>query len=196
MLTLPRLGNPEPAAKDTIRMLQRRASFDYEDLLACGRGELFGTGNAQLPLPPMLMFDRISEIAEAGGEYGKGLVRAVFDLKPDLWFFPCHFKGDPVMPGCLGLDALWQLLGFFLGWLGSPGKGRALGLGELKLSGQVGPTVRQVIYGIDIKRVMRSKLVLGIADGWLSADGSIIYRAMDLKVGLFRQEAVMEPSGG
>ena len=124
------------------------------------------------------------------------LVRAVLDLRPDLWFFPCHFKGDPVMPGCLGLDALWQLLGFFLGWLGSPGKGRALGLGELKFSGQVGPTVRQVIYGIDIKRVMRSKLVLGIADGWLSADGSIIYRAMDLKVGLFRQEAVMEPSGG
>ena len=114
-------------------------SFDYEDLLACGRGELFGAGNAQLPLPPMLMFDRISEIAEAGGEYGKGLVRAVLDLKPDLWFFPCHFKGDPVMPGCLGLDALWQLLGFFLGWLGSPGKGRALGLGELKFSGQVVP---------------------------------------------------------
>ena len=119
----------------------------------------------------MLMFDRISEIAEAGGEYGKGLVRAVLDLKPDLWFFPCHFKGDPVMPGCLGLDALWQMLGFFLGWLGSPGKGRALGLGELKFSGQVLPTVKQVVYGIDIKRVMRSKLVLGIADGWLSADG-------------------------
>jgi len=168
-------------------MEQRRTSFSYEDLLACARGELFGAGNAQLPLPPMLMFDRISEIAEAGGEYGKGVVRAVLDLKPDLWFFPCHFKGDPVMPGCLGLDALWQLLGFFLGWLGSPGKGR-------------GPSVRQVIYGIDIKRVMRSKLVLGIADGWLSADGSIIYRAMDLKVGLFRQEPVLEPvlepSGG
>src|SRR6516165_87669 len=115
--------------------------------------------------------------------------------KPDLWFFPCHFKGDPVMPGCLGLDALWQLLGFFLGWLGAPGKGRALGLGELKFSGQVLPTVKNVVYGIDIKRVMRSKLVLGIADGWLSADGSIIYRAMDLKVGLFRDE-VMQPSGG
>src|SRR6266568_5839019 len=195
MLTLPRLGNPEPAAKDTIRMLQRRTSFDYEDLLAFGRGELFGTGNAQLPLPPMLMFDRISEIAEAGGEYGKGLVRAVFDLKPDLWFFPCHFKGDPVMPGCLGLDALWQLLGFFLGWLGAPGRGRALGLGELKFSGQVLPTVKNVVYGIDIKRVMRSKLVLGIADGWLSADGSIIYRAFDLKVGLFRQDAVLQASG-
>ena len=135
------------------------------------------------------------KIAEAGGEYGKGLVRAVLELKPDLWFFPCHFKGDPVMPGCLGLDALWQLLGFFLGWLGAPGKGRALGFGELKFSGQVLPTVKNVVYGIDIKRVMRSKLVLGIADGWLSADGSIIYRAMDLKVGLFRDE-VMQPSGG
>src|SRR5256884_8078195 len=176
-------------------MENRRTSFGYDDLLACARGELFGAGNAQLPLPPMLMFDRISEIAEAGGEYGKGLVRAVLELKPDLWFFPCHFKGDPVMPGCLGLDALWQLLGFFLGWLGAPGKGRALGLGELKFSGQVLPTVKKVVYGIDIKRVMRSKLVLGIADGWLSADGSIIYRAIDLKVGLFRDE-VMQPSGG
>ena len=177
-------------------MEQRPTSFGYDDLLACGRGELFGAGNAQLPLPPMLMFDRISEIAEAGGEYGKGLVRAVLELKPDLWFFPCHFKGDPVMPGCLGLDALWQLLGFFLGWVGAPGKGRALGLGEVKFSGQVLPTVKNVVYGIDVKRVMRSKLVLGIADGWLSADGSIIYRAMDLKVGLFRQEPVLEPSGG
>ena len=149
-----------------------------------------------LPLPPLLMFDRISEIAEAGGQYGKGLVRAVLELKPDLWFFPCHFKGDPVMPGCLGLDALWQLLGFFLGWLGAPGRGRALGLGELKFSGQVLPTVKKVVYGIDIKRVMRSKLVLGIADGWLSADGSIIYRAMDLKVGLFRDQEVLQPSAG
>ena len=181
-------------AKTETRMETRRSSFDYEDLLACGRGELFDNG-PQLPLPPLLMFDRISEIAEAGGEYGKGLVRAVLDLKPDLWFFPCQFKGDPVMPGCLGLDALWQMLGFFLGWLGSPGKGRALGLGELKFSGQVLPTVRQVIYGIDVKRVMRSKLVLGIADGWLKADGSTIYRALDIKVGLFRLEEGMQPSG-
>jgi 3-hydroxyacyl-[acyl-carrier protein] dehydratase/trans-2-decenoyl-[acyl-carrier protein] isomerase len=178
-------------AARTDEMDGRRSSFDYDDLLACGRGELFGQG-PQLPLPPMLMFNRISEITEAGGEYGKGLVRAVLDLKPDLWFFPCHFKGDPVMPGCLGLDALWQLLGFWLGWLGSPGKGRALGLGEVKFTGQVLPDVREVVYGIDIKRVMRSKLVLGIADGWLSADGSIIYRAFDLKVGLFRQ-AEMQP---
>jgi 3-hydroxyacyl-[acyl-carrier protein] dehydratase/trans-2-decenoyl-[acyl-carrier protein] isomerase len=178
--------------KDGKRMGNRQTSFTYEDLLACGRGELFGEG-PQLPLPPMLMFDRISEIAEAGGEYGKGVVRAVLDLKPDLWFFPCHFKGDPVMPGCLGLDALWQLLGFFLGWLGSPGKGRALGLGEVKFSGQVLPNVKQVVYGVEIKRVMRSKLVLGIADGWLSADGEVIYRASDLKVGLFKQD---EPAAG
>jgi 3-hydroxyacyl-[acyl-carrier protein] dehydratase/trans-2-decenoyl-[acyl-carrier protein] isomerase len=166
-------------------MENRRSSFEYEDLLACGRGELFGPGNAQLPLPPMLMFDRISEIATEGGEHGKGLIRAEFDI-----------KGDPVMPGCLGLDALWQLLGFFLGWLGSPGRGRALGLGELKFSGQVLPTVKKVVYGIDIKRVMRSKLVLGIADGWVSADGTVIYRASDLKVGLFRDEAELQPAGG
>ena len=174
-------------------MENRRNSFEFEDLLACGRGEMFPEG-PQLPLPPMLMFDRISEIAETGGEYGKGLVRAVLDVKPDLWFFPCHFKGDPVMPGCLGLDALWQLLGFFLGWLGSPGKGRALGLGELKFSGQVLPTMKNVVYGLEIKRVMRSKLVLGIADGWLSADGAVIYKASDLKVGLFRDTDALKPA--
>lgn len=175
-------------------MQDRRPRFEYEDLLACGRGEMFGQGNAQLPLPPMLMFDRITELSETGGEYGKGVVRAELDVRPDLWFFACHFKGDPVMPGCLGLDALWQLLGFYLAWLGSPGKGRALGLGELKFAGQVEPTVRSVVYGLEIKRVMRSKLVLGIADGWLSADGTVIYRASDLKVGLFKQDAMM-PGG-
>ena len=172
----------------------RRSSFEFEDLLACGRGELFTEG-PQLPLPPMLMFDRISEIAEGGGEHGKGMVRAELEVKPDLWFFPCHFKGDPVMPGCLGLDALWQMVGFFLGWLGSSGNGRAIGVGEVKLSGQVLPTVRKIVYGVDIKRVMRSKLVLGIADGWLSVDGSVIYRALDLKVGLFRQETAAQASG-
>lgn len=178
-------------------MQTRQTSFDYADLLACGRGELFGLGNAQLPLPPMLMFERVTEIAEEGGAHGKGLVRAELAVKPDLWFFSCHFKGDPVMPGCLGLDALWQLLGFFLGWLGAPGKGRALGMGEVKFSGQVLPTMKQVVYGIDIKRVMRGKLVLGIADGWLSVDGEVIYRASDLKVGLFRQEAAAaQPAGG
>jgi len=169
-------------------------SYDYEDLIKCGRGELFGEG-PQLPLPPMLMFDRISEIADEGGEHGKGLARAELNVKPDLWFFPCHFKGDPVMPGALGLDALWQLLGFFLGWLGAPGKGRALGLGELKFSGVVLPTMKKVVYGIDIKRVMRSKLVLGIADGWVSADGSIVFRASDLRVGLIRQAAMLQASG-
>jgi 3-hydroxyacyl-[acyl-carrier protein] dehydratase/trans-2-decenoyl-[acyl-carrier protein] isomerase len=174
-------------------MQDRRGSFDYEDLIACGRGELFGAGNAQLPLPPMLMFDRISEIAEVGGEHGKGAVRAELNVKPDLWFFPCHFKGDPVMPGALGVDALWQLVGFFLGWLGAPGKGRALGLGELKFSGQVMPAMKKVVYGVDIKRVMRSKLVLGIADGWLSADGAVVCRATDLKVALVRQEAMLQP---
>lgn len=175
--------------------MQSRNSFEYEDLLACGRGELFGAGNAQLPLPPMLMFDRISEISGEGGEHGKGLIRAELAVQPDLWFFPCHFKGDPVMPGCLGLDALWQLLGFFLAWLGSPGQGRALGLGELKLAGQVMPSVKSVVYGLEVKRVMRSKLVLGIADGWLSADGNVIYRASDLKVGLFKQQPALQPSG-
>src|SRR5262245_51877798 len=177
-------------------MSERRDSYDYEELLACGRGELFGAGNAQLPLPPMLMFDRITSISESGGEHGKGRVIALMDIRPDLWFFACHFKGDPVMPGCLGLDALWQMLGFFLGWAGAPGKGRALGVGEVKLAGQVLPTMKRVVYGIDIRRVMRSKLVLGIADGWLSADGNLIYQAKDLKVGLFRQDAMMEASGG
>jgi 3-hydroxyacyl-[acyl-carrier protein] dehydratase/trans-2-decenoyl-[acyl-carrier protein] isomerase len=186
---------PHRNLKEAGTMLDRRSGYEYEDLLACGRGEMFGPGNAQLPLPPMLMFDRITEISETGGEYGKGIVRAELDVKPDLWFFGCHFKGDPVMPGCLGLDALWQMVGFFLGWLGAPGKGRALGLGEVKFSGQVLPNVKKVIYGIDIKRVMRSKLVLGIADGWLSADGNVIYRASDLKVGLFKQDEALQPSG-
>jgi 3-hydroxyacyl-[acyl-carrier protein] dehydratase/trans-2-decenoyl-[acyl-carrier protein] isomerase len=169
-------------------MQVRRSSFEYEDLIACARGELFGMGNAQLPLPPMLMFDRIGEITEGGGAHGKGMVRAELAIRPDLWFFACHFKGDPVMPGCLGLDALWQMLGFFLGWLGSPGRGRALSVGEVKFSGMVVPSVKRVEYGIDLKRVMRSKLVLGVADGWLKADGDTIYKASDLKVGLFQAE--------
>src|ERR1700709_783288 len=174
-------------------MLDRRGGYEYEDLLAWRRGEGFGRGIAQLPLPPMLMLDRISEISEPGGAYGKGVVRAELDVNPDLWFFGCHFKGDPVMPGCLGLDALWQMVGFFLGWSGGEGRGRALGVGELKFSGTVPPTIKKIVYSIDIKRVMRSKLWLGIADGWLSADGDIIYRAKDLKVGLIKQSAAVPP---
>jgi 3-hydroxyacyl-[acyl-carrier protein] dehydratase/trans-2-decenoyl-[acyl-carrier protein] isomerase len=169
--------------------MERRSSYAYEDLLACGRGELFGPGNAQLPLPPMLMFDRITHISETGGPHGKGEVRAEFDIRPDLWFFGCHFKGDPVMPGCLGLDALWQLTGFHLGWLGAEGRGRALGVGEVKFSDQVLPSVKKVVYGVDFRRVMRSRLVLGIADGWLEADGRRIYEVKDMKVGLFRSAA-------
>ena len=162
----------------------RKHAYGYDDLIASGNGTLFGPGMAQLPLPPMLMFDRITNIAEEGGAHNKGEVRAELDVNPDLWFFACHFKGDPVMPGCLGLDALWQMLGFFLCWGGSPGKGRALG-GEIKFSGQVTNDVALVEYGIDLKRVMRSRVVLGIADGWVKADGKVIYEAKDLRVGLF-----------
>ncbi|WP_395665345.1 bifunctional 3-hydroxydecanoyl-ACP dehydratase/trans-2-decenoyl-ACP isomerase [Methylocella sp.] len=164
---------------------ERRSSFEYEDLIACARGELFGPGNPQLPLPPMLMFDRVSALSEEGGANGKGMIRAELEIKPDLWFFGCHFKGDPVMPGCLGLDALWQLLGFYLGWLDLRGKGRALGVGEVKFADQVLPSVRRVVYGVDLKRVFRTKLVLGVADGFLEADGTRIYEAKDLRVGLF-----------
>ena len=170
-------------------MPSQRSTYEYEDLLACGRGELFGPGNAQLPLPPMLMFDRISAISQEGGAHGKGEIRAEFEVRPDMWFFPCHFKGDPVMPGCLGLDAMWQLLGFFLGWLGAPGRGRALAVGEVKFSGMVVPEVKLVEYGVDLKRVIRRKLTLGVGDGWLKADGETIYSALNLRVGLFTSEA-------
>jgi 3-hydroxyacyl-[acyl-carrier protein] dehydratase / trans-2-decenoyl-[acyl-carrier protein] isomerase len=170
-------------------MPEQKSSYGYEELLACARGEMFGQGNAQLPAPPMLMFDRITEISETGGENGKGYIRAEFDIKPDLWFFPCHFIGDPVMPGCLGLDAMWQLTGFYLGWLGEPGKGRALSTGGVKFTGMVTPKNKLVEYGIDFKRVMRGRLVLGIADGWLKVDGETIYKATDLRVGLFKESA-------
>lgn len=160
-------------------------SYSYEELLKCGRGELFGPGNAQLPAPNMLMCDRITNINNSGGSYGKGQIQAELDIKSDLWFFDCHFKGDPVMPGCLGLDAMWQLVGFYLGWSGHPGRGRALGVGEVKFSGQILPTAKDVTYQIDIKRVIARGLVLGIADGSLSVDGSVIYTAKNLRVGLF-----------
>ena len=173
-----------------MTMSERRSDFSYEDLLSCGRGELFGAGNAQLPLPPLLMFDKITEITDNGGPAGKGCVRAELEVKPELWFFGCHFKNDPVMPGCLGLDSLWQMLGFYLGWLGLPGRGRALGVGEVKFSDQVLPSVKRVVYGVDLKRVFKTKLVLGVADGWLEADGTRIYEAKDLRVGLFQSAPV------
>jgi len=166
-------------------MQERKSSYGYEDLLACARGELFGPGNAQLPYPPMLMFDRITAVDESGGEFDKGQIRAELDIHRDLWFFACHFIGDPVMPGCLGVDAMWQLAGFYLPWLGEPGRGRALGVGEVKFSGQVMPDAKLVSYEIDIRRVMRGKLRMVIADGRTSVDGREIYVANDLRVGLF-----------
>lgn len=165
--------------------MQRKNNYDRDDLLKCGRGELFGPGNAQLPLPNMLMFDRITKISQDGGAYGKGEIISELDISPDLWFFDCHFRGDPVMPGCLGLDAMWQLVGFYLGWMGGLGRGRALGVGEVKFRGQVLPERKLVTYRINLKRVLMRKLVMGIADAELDVDGRLIYEARDLRVGLF-----------
>lgn len=159
--------------------------FDQEGLLKCARGELFGKGNAQLPLPPMLMFDRVTEISDDQGEHGKGHVVAELDIRPDLWFFSCHFQGDPVMPGCLGLDALWQLTGFNLGWRGLPGRGRALGVGEVKFTDMVTPSNKLLTYIVDLTRVIDRKLKLGVADGRMLADGQEIYKSSGMKVGLF-----------
>ncbi len=170
-------------------MNTRQSSFNYEEILNCGRGKMFGPGNAQLPLPPMLMFHRITDISATGGEYGKGYIRAEFDVTPDLWFFACHFEGDPVMPGCLGLDALWQMTGFFLGWLGEEGKGRAISVGEVKLTGMITPETKLVEFGVDYKRVLSGRLVLGTGDGWAKADGESAYKAKDLRVGLFKEKA-------
>lgn len=167
------------------QLQQRQHSYSREDLLRCGRGEMFGPGNAELPLPPMLMFDRITHIDSVGGPHEKGLITAELDIHPDLWFFSCHFQNDPVMPGCLGLDAMWQLIGFYLGWMGGIGRGRALGVGEVKFRGQVLPHHTLVTYRIHLKRVILRKLVMGIADAEMECDGKVIYEASDLRVGLF-----------
>jgi len=163
-------------------------SYNYQELLDCGHGQIFGPGNARLPLPNMLMFDRITEINDTGGELNKGIIQAELDIKPDLWFFDCHFETDPVMPGCLGLDAMWQLLGFYLGWKGFPGRGRALGSGQVKFSGQVLPTNKLVRYEIDIKRIIDRQLKMGIGNGKLWVDDQLIYQCQDLKVGLFTSD--------
>lgn len=164
-------------------------SYSYEELIDCGYGHLFGPGNAQLPVANMLMFDQLDHIDDVGGSHGLGTVNASLKIHPDLWFFSCHFPSDPVMPGCLGLDALWQLLGFYLGWTGGLGRGRALGCGAVKFSGQILPSNKEVLYRLDIKRVIRRSLTMGIADGTVTVDGNEIYQASDLKVGLFLDPA-------
>ena len=168
--------------------LMQQNSFDYNDLISCAKGKMFGPGNPQLPLPPMLMCDRITNISDSGGPHDKGIIRAELDINPDLWFFPCHFEGDPVMPGCLGMDALWQLVGFFLGWSGGEGRGRALSVGEVKFTGQILPTNKLVTFEIDMKRVILRRLIMGIADGRVICDGDTVFEANDIRVGLFKSE--------
>ena len=165
----------------------KKNSFNYDELIGCANGELFGPGNAKLPSPPMLMFDRITEIDQNKGAFGKGLMKAELDIKDDLWFFDCHFKEDPVMPGCLGLDAMWQLVGFYLGWLGNPGRGRALGVSTVKFTGEVLKNVKMATYIIDMKRILiKGETTVGLANGILLADDKKIYSADGLKVGLFK----------
>ena len=167
--------------------MKKKSSYSYEELISCGNGKLFGPGNAKLPLPPMLMFDRISEISENTGSFKKGFIKAELDVKENLWFFECHFKNDSVMPGCLGLDAMWQLVGFYLGWLGNPGKGRALGVSAVKFTGEVLKNVKIATYEIDMKKILVKKgTTVGLANGVLKADENKIYSAENLKVGLFK----------
>lgn len=168
---------------------KQKNSFDYQDLISCGNGTLFDHAGPRLPAPNMLMFDRIPEISDDGGEHGLGLIVAELDINPDLWFFQCHFKNDPVMPGCLGVDAMWQLIGFFLGWIGGEGYGRALGSGEIKFKGQVLPNAKKVVYRVTIKRLIMQKLKLAVADAETLVDGELIYTAKDMKVGLFTDPA-------
>ena len=179
--------NPRQTCDTVQSMFKGKSSYSKEELIACGRGELFGEGNAQLPLHNMLMVDRITEISDCGGRRGKGYVIAELDIHPQLWFFDCHFQGDPVMPGCLGLDAMWQLVGFYLGWTGAPGRGRALGAGRIKFSGQVTPDCELVKYVIDMKKVVSRSLVMGVADGYMYVDDTETYSAKDLRVGLFQE---------
>ena len=164
----------------------KKNQYTYEDLIFCARGEMFGPGNPQLPLPPMLMVDRIIEINDDGGTEGKGEIIAEFDITPDKWFFGCHFVGDPVMPGCLGMDGLWQLVGFYLGWAGGKGKGRALSVGNVKFSSQVQPHHKLVTFKLNFKRFINRKLILGIADGQVLCDGQVVFEAEDIRVGLFK----------
>ncbi|AWX13366.1 3-hydroxyacyl-[acyl-carrier-protein] dehydratase FabA [Mergibacter septicus] len=173
-------------AEEAVQTSYKKPSYSYQELLASSRGELFGSDGPQLPAPTMLMMDRIIEMNEEKGLFGKGYIEAELDIRPDLFFFDCHFIGDPVMPGCLGLDAMWQLVGFYLGWIGGKGKGRALGVGEVKFTGQILPTAKKVVYRIHMKRVINRKLVMGVADGEVEVDGKVIYTATDLKVGLFQ----------
>ena len=166
--------------------MEKKSSYNYKELIECGNGKLFGKGNAKLPLPPMLMFDRIKEISDDKGDFNKGFIKAELDIKKDLWFFDCHFKEDPVMPGCLGLDAMWQLVGFFLGWIGEPGKGRALGVNSVKFTGEVLTNTKVAKYKVEMKRLIKRKgAVVGLANGVLYADGKPIYEAESLKVGLY-----------
>lgn len=180
------MSNREKKVDDSFPGRPRKSSYTYKEILEAGNLETFGKGNARLPLPNMLMFDRITHIDSDSGAFGKGFVKAELDISPELWFFDCHFKGDPVMPGCLGLDAMWQLLGYFLAWNGGTGRGRALGVGELKFQGQVLPTSKKVTYNVDIKKIIKQKLIVGIADSIMDVDGRVIYHAKNLRVGLFQ----------